>query len=48
MKRDPFEDGERLRGYPSAMTRLMRAATALHPGDRPMPLEFSREFVAAL
>ncbi|NUP12061.1 MAG: serine/threonine protein kinase [Polyangiaceae bacterium] len=48
MRKDPFEDAERLRAFPSAMAKLLRAATALAPGDRPMPLEFGREFVAAL
>lgn len=48
MRRDPFEDAERLRGYPSAMAKLMRAATAMDPADRPLPLELAKEFVAAL
>ena len=48
MRRDPFAEGERLRPYPSAVQRLMRAATALDPRDRPMPTEFGRAFVAAL
>jgi serine/threonine-protein kinase len=48
MRRDPFAEGERLRIYPSAVQRLMRAATALDPRDRPMPMEFGRAFVAAL
>jgi serine/threonine-protein kinase len=48
MRRDPFEDGSRLRGYPSAIARLLRAATALAPTDRPSPVEFGREFAAAL
>jgi hypothetical protein len=30
------------------MAKLMRSATALSPTDRPMPLEFAREFVSAL
>ncbi|NUO51114.1 MAG: serine/threonine protein kinase, partial [Polyangiaceae bacterium] len=48
MKRDPFEDPERLKGFPSAMAKLLRAATAINPADRPFPLDFGREFVAAL
>jgi eukaryotic-like serine/threonine-protein kinase len=48
MRRDPFEDAGRLRGWPAAMAALLRAATAKEPGDRPTPLEFGRAFVAAL
>jgi serine/threonine-protein kinase len=48
MRRDPFAEGGRLGVYPSAIQRLMRAATALDPRDRPMPMEFGRAFVAAL
>jgi serine/threonine-protein kinase len=48
MRRDPFEDVERLRVYPAAMARLLRAATMREPKDRPSPLEFGREFAAAL
>jgi eukaryotic-like serine/threonine-protein kinase len=48
MKRDPFEDAERLRTYPVAIAKLLRAATAREPGDRPSPIEFGREFVASL
>jgi serine/threonine-protein kinase len=48
MRRDPFEDPERLRGYPAAIAKLLREATAMKPGDRPSPLEFGRAFVAAL
>jgi eukaryotic-like serine/threonine-protein kinase len=48
MKRDPFEDAARLRGWPGAMAALLRAATAKNPGDRPSPLEFGRAFVASL
>jgi serine/threonine-protein kinase len=48
MRRDPFEDGERLRVYPAAVAKLLRAATAREPRDRPFPVEFGREFVAAL
>jgi hypothetical protein len=31
MRRDPFEDAERLRPYPAAVAKLLRAATALEP-----------------
>ncbi|MEO7332257.1 MAG: serine/threonine-protein kinase, partial [Minicystis sp.] len=48
MRRDPFENPERLRGWPGAMAALLRAATAQQPRDRPHPLEFGRAFVAAL
>jgi eukaryotic-like serine/threonine-protein kinase len=48
MRRDPFEDPERLKSYPAAAAKLFRAATARDPKDRPFPLEFGREFVAAL
>lgn len=48
MRRDPFEDAERLRTYPAAIARLLRAATAREPKDRPGPLEFGREFAASL
>jgi hypothetical protein len=48
MKQDPLEDPERLRSYPAAIAKLLRAATAKAPEDRPTPLEFGREFVAAL
>jgi serine/threonine-protein kinase len=48
MRRDPFEDAGRLRVYPAAVAKLLRAATAREPRDRPSPLEFGREFAAAL
>jgi eukaryotic-like serine/threonine-protein kinase len=48
MRRDPFEDLTLLRGYPAPIAKLLRAATALSPTDRPSPLEFGREFSAAL
>jgi serine/threonine-protein kinase len=48
MRRDPFEDSERLRTYPAAIAKLLRAAVAKEPGDRPSPLEFGREFAASL
>jgi len=48
MRRDPFEDAERLRAYPAAIAKLLRAATAREAADRPSPLEFGRAFAAAL
>jgi serine/threonine-protein kinase len=48
MRRDPFEDAERLRPYPAAVAKLLRAATARAPGERPSPIEFGKEFAAAL
>ena len=48
MRRDPFDDVERIRVFPAAVAKLLRAATAREPGGRPGPLEFGREFAAAL
>ncbi len=48
MRRDPFEDLERLRVFPGAMAKLLRAATMKEPEQRPTPMEFARAFVAAL
>jgi eukaryotic-like serine/threonine-protein kinase len=48
MKQDPFEDDERLRTYPANIAKLLRAATAKEPKDRPSPMDFAREFVSAL
>jgi serine/threonine-protein kinase len=48
MRRDPFEDAERLRGFPVAVAKLLRAATARDATARPWPLEFGREFAGAL
>ncbi len=48
MRRDPFEDAERLRAFPASVAKILRAATLKEPGDRPTPLEFGREFAAAL
>ncbi|MGH7327835.1 MAG: serine/threonine-protein kinase, partial [Polyangiaceae bacterium] len=48
MRRDPWEDAERLKPYPAALAKLLRAATAQAPGDRPSPIEFGKEFGAAL
>jgi serine/threonine-protein kinase len=48
MRLDPFPDGDRLRLFPAAVARLLRAATVKDPRDRPLPVEFGRAFVAAL
>jgi serine/threonine-protein kinase len=48
MRRDPFEDAERLRSFPAAIAKLLRAATLKEPAHRPTPLEFGREFAAGL
>jgi hypothetical protein len=48
MRRDPFDEPERLRGYPAVVAKLLRAATARTPADRPSPMEFGREFAAAI
>ncbi len=48
MRNDPFDDVERLRGYPAAIAKLMRVATTHNPADRPSPIEFGRAFGAAL
>ena len=47
MRRDPFEDPERLRVFPTVVGKLLRGATALDPNDRPHPFEFGRAFAAA-
>ena len=47
MRMDPMENAQ-LAGYPAALVKLMRAATSLEWKDRPTPLEFGREFEAAL
>ena len=36
MRRDPFEDAERLRAYPAAIAKLLRAATAREPRRPPV------------
>jgi serine/threonine-protein kinase len=48
MRRDPFEDGERLRAFPAGVAKLLRAATLRDATHRPSPLEFGRAFAAAL
>ena len=48
MRREPFPEGERLQIYPAEIAKLLRAATAKEPRDRPSPLEFGRAFVAGL
>lgn len=47
MRRDPLEDAD-LSMYPASIVKLLRAATARDPADRPAPLEFGREYSAAL
>ena len=48
MRTDPFEDADRLRPFPASIAKLLRAATAHDPRDRPAPMEFGREFAGAL
>ncbi len=48
MQRHPLEDPALLTGYPAELVKLMRAATALDPKDRPYPMDFGRAFEAAL
>ncbi len=48
MRREPFEDLERLRAFPAPIAKLLRAATAREPRDRPSPLELGREFAAGI
>src|SRR5690606_14698187 len=48
MNKDPFEDAERLKPFPAGIAKLMRAATAKDPKDRPFPMQFGREFVSLL
>jgi serine/threonine-protein kinase len=48
MRQDPFDDPERLRGFPEGIAKLFRAATTIDPTQRPYPVEFGRAFVAAL
>jgi len=45
---DPFEDAERLRGWPGAAAELLRAATAMQVKARPGPVELGRGLAAAL
>ena len=48
MKQHPLEDPKLLRGYPAELVKLMRAATAIDPNDRPRPMEFGRTFEASI
>jgi len=48
MRRDPFEDAERLRVFPAAIAKLLRAATLKDPAHRPTPIEFGKEFASSL
>jgi hypothetical protein len=48
MREDPMADPTRFEGYPTALVKLLRAATAMAWEDRPTPLEFGREFLDAV
>ncbi|HVY45076.1 MAG TPA: serine/threonine-protein kinase, partial [Minicystis sp.] len=48
MRKDPFEDVERLKPFPAGVARILRAATLRDPADRPTPMEFGREYAGAL
>ncbi len=48
MTRDPLEEGDRLKTYPAALVKLMRAAVTKDPRDRPTPLEFGKEFAGSI
>lgn len=45
LRKDPFEDPARLRGFPAPVAKLLRAATARSPNDRPTLMQFGREFL---
>ncbi len=46
MRNDPMEDEARFRAYPTALVKLLRAATAKDWRDRPTPAELARDFAA--
>lgn len=46
MRNDPMEDEARFRAYPTALVKLLRAATAKDWRDRPSPAELARDFAA--
>lgn len=48
MQKSPFRDKSRLKGFPDAVVKLLRAATARRAAHRPTPSEFAKAFVAAL
>jgi serine/threonine-protein kinase len=48
MQREPLEDNARVASYPSALVKLLRAATQKSWADRPDAIEFGREFAALL
>ncbi len=48
MKQHPLEDARLLHGYPAKLIKLMRAATAIDPNDRPRPMEFGRAFESSI
>ncbi len=48
MQKEPLEDPARVADYPAALVKLLRAATAINPKDRPHPIEFGRAFEGCL
>lgn len=48
MQKAPLEEVSRTQAYPAQLTKLLRAATALSPQDRPSPQEFARAFEACV
>jgi serine/threonine-protein kinase len=48
MQREPLEDPSLVQSYPAALVKLLRAATAISPKDRPQPMEFGRAFESCL
>ncbi len=48
MQREPLEDPSLVQSYPAALVKLLRAATAISPKDRPQPMEFGRAVEACL
>jgi serine/threonine protein kinase len=48
MQRDPLEDPERLKDFPAAVAKLLRAAVTKDPRARPTAMEFGRAFAAGL
>lgn len=48
MQRDPMENLDPFRAYPTGLVKLLRTATAMDWKDRPTPLEFGRAFAELL
>lgn len=48
MQKEPLSDSARVQSYPAALVKLLRAATAINPKDRPYPMEFGRAFESCL